>query len=107
MFLKDRLILSRILFGLLQSKFGPKLALLMLFVYKEHLIFIIAIDIDNLLVKTKIKYCVFDNHQVKLAKNGKISIRIKVEVGLAPFEAYRDSVIVLQACSSGRFNQSG
>ena len=35
---KDRLITIRIIFGLYQSKIGPKLALLMLCVHSEHLI---------------------------------------------------------------------
>ena len=33
---KDRLITIRIVFGFYQSKIGPKLALLMLFVHLEH-----------------------------------------------------------------------
>ena len=51
-----------------------KKALLMLFVHLKHSIVSNVIDLDNLLVKTSKKSCVFDNQRVKLAKNDKISI---------------------------------
>ena len=37
-------------------------------------LFLNVIDIDKLLVKNSKKCCVFDNQQVKFAKNGKVSI---------------------------------